>query len=54
MVIEAVLNHAVVGVGAHYLHATLDKAKAEALATWADEAGTHRRRAAGRVVSQDE
>ena len=37
MVIEAVLNHVVVGVGAHYLHATLDKAKAEALATWATE-----------------
>ena len=31
MVIEAILNHAVVGVAAHYMHATLDRAKSEAL-----------------------
>ena len=31
MVIEAILNHAVVGVAGHYMHATLDAAKADAL-----------------------
>ncbi|HEV2897258.1 MAG TPA: integrase family protein [Pseudaminobacter sp.] len=36
-VIEATLNHAIVGVGAHYLHATVDRAKAHALAVWASE-----------------
>ena len=34
-VVQAVLNHAIVGVGAHYLHADLEKQKAEALAVWA-------------------
>ena len=34
-IVEAVLNHSIVGVGAHYLHAELEKQKAEALATWA-------------------
>jgi integrase len=37
MVIEAILNHAVVGVAGHYLHATLDRAKGEALQRWATE-----------------
>ena len=37
MVIEAILNHAVAGVAGHYLHATLDRAKGEALQKWANE-----------------
>ncbi len=37
MVIEAVLNHAIAGgAAAHYLHAMLDRAKADALQAWAD------------------
>lgn len=34
-VVQAVLNHAVPGVGAHYLQDDLEKQKAEALAAWA-------------------
>ena len=34
-VVQAVLNHAVPGVGGVYLRAELEKQKAEALATWA-------------------
>ena len=34
-VVQAVLNHAVPGVGGHYLQAELEKQKAEALAAWA-------------------
>ena len=37
MVIRAVLNHSIPGVAQNYLRATLDKAKAKALACWADE-----------------
>ena len=36
-VVGSVLNHAVGGVSAHYFHAQLDKAKADALAMWASE-----------------
>ena len=34
-VVQAVLNHAVPGVGGVYLRSELEKQKAEALATWA-------------------
>ena len=34
-VVQAILNHAVPGVGGVYLRAELEKQKAEALATWA-------------------
>jgi len=34
-IVQAVLNHAVPGVGGHYLQDDLEKQKAEALATWA-------------------
>jgi integrase len=34
-VVQAVLNHAVPGVGAVYLHAELERAKGEALSAWA-------------------
>ena len=34
-VVQAVLNHAVPGVGGHYLQDELEKQKADALATWA-------------------
>jgi integrase len=34
-VVGSILNHAIVGVGAHYLQAELEKQKAEALAIWA-------------------
>ena len=34
-IIEAILNHAVPGVGGVYLRSELEKQKAEALATWA-------------------
>ncbi len=37
--IRAVLNHAIPGVGQVYLRGELDRQKAEALATWADELG---------------
>jgi integrase len=42
-IVQAVLNHAVPGVGAVYLHAELEAEKAEALAAWA--------RALARIVS---
>ena len=34
-IVQAVLNHAVPGVGGMYLQDELEKQKAEALATWA-------------------
>ena len=34
-VVQAILNHAVPGVGGVYLRSELEKQKAEALATWA-------------------
>jgi integrase len=34
-IVQAVLNHSIPGVGGVYLHAELEKQKAEALATWA-------------------
>ena len=34
-VVQAILNHAVPGVGGVYLRAELEKQKADALATWA-------------------
>ena len=34
-IVQAVLNHAVQGVGGVYLRGELEKQKAEALATWA-------------------
>lgn len=34
-IIDAVLNHAIVGVGAHYMHATLNTQKGEAIEAWA-------------------
>ena len=34
-IVQAVLNHAIPGVGAVYLHAQLEKEKGEALAAWA-------------------
>ncbi|RVJ00930.1 DUF4102 domain-containing protein [Sinorhizobium medicae] len=36
-VIDAVLNHAIQGVGGHYMHGALNNAKSEALAAWAAE-----------------
>ena len=36
-VVQAVLNHAVPGVGGIYLRAELEREKAEALAAWAAE-----------------
>ena len=42
-IVQAVLNHAVPGVGAIYLHAELEEEKGEALAAWA--------RALARIVS---
>ena len=37
MVIEGILNHAIVGAASHYMHATLDGGKSEALQRWATE-----------------
>ncbi len=34
-IVQAVLNHAVPGVGGHYLQAEMEKQKADALTTWA-------------------
>lgn len=34
-VVDAILNHAIQGVGAHYMHGPMNELKAEALATWA-------------------
>ena len=34
-IVQAVLNHAIPGVGAVYLHAQLEREKAEALEAWA-------------------
>lgn len=36
-IVNAVLNHAIGGVGGHYLHAKMIEAKGEALQTWAAE-----------------
>ena len=33
-IVEAVLNHSLGGVAAHYLHGELEKQKAEALQVW--------------------
>jgi len=43
--VQVILNHAVAGVGAHYLQAEMEKQKADALATWAV--------ALTRIVGQD-
>ena len=37
MVIEGILNHAIVGAASHYMHATLDRGKSDALQRWAAE-----------------
>ncbi|MDX0139348.1 hypothetical protein CN128_24525 [Sinorhizobium meliloti] len=36
-IIDAVLNHAIPGVGGHYMHGALNEAKSGALAAWAKE-----------------
>ncbi|MDX0506238.1 tyrosine-type recombinase/integrase [Sinorhizobium medicae] len=36
-IVDAVLNHAIAGVGAHYMHAAMNTQKAEAIEGWATE-----------------
>ncbi|TAZ83598.1 hypothetical protein ELH72_10275 [Rhizobium ruizarguesonis] len=36
-IVDMVLNHSIKGVGAHYMHATMNRAKAEAIEAWAAE-----------------
>ena len=57
-IVQAVLNHAVPGVGGVYLRAELEKQKADALATWAVALDEYRRaasreRAGGVGVTRD-
>ena len=51
-VVQAILNHAVPGVGGVYLRSELEKQKAEALAAWAAALDADRRAGAGDGMSQ--